>query len=145
MINETRLFMKSEVQKFLVSFIDQSPPPQQEALKRFIHEPMFTERILGVIGNNRSKDSACILSPDLVSWAQDYAFLKVTFLGIESQLLLHDVLVYNLVNICFSLPSYLSIVITYFVHLARHSFRRYFGSKNLFRKAFLDERFRCKD
>ncbi len=139
------LSIKAELQSFLISFIEQSPPPSQEGLKRIIREPMLTDRILGILpDNNRShQDAACILAPDQVTWTHDYNFLNTTFIGVETQLLLHDVLVFNLINICFSGPPFLSVAITYVVHLMRLSTRRYFGSKNLFCKAFLDERFMC--
>lgn len=135
--------MKAETQSFLVSFIEQSPSPQHEGLKRVIREPMLTDKILGIAPDNRSKDTACVLHPDQVTWAQDYSFLNITFLGIEFQLLLHDILVYNMVDLFFSRSPIFSMALTYLVHLARYSIRRYFGSRNLFRKSFLDERFRC--
>lgn len=141
-INDKSLSAKAEVQSFLISFIEQSPPPQQEELKRVIREPILTDRLLGITPENRSKDTACILYPDQVTWAQDYEFLNITFLGIESQLLLHDIMVYNIVDLFFSKSPIFSMVFTYIVHLVRLSIRRYFGSKNLFRKALLDERFK---
>ena len=134
--------MKTEVQSFLVSFIEQSPPPQQEGLKRVIREPILTDRLLGITPESRSKDTACILYPDQVTWAQDYTFLNVTFLGVESQLLLHDIMIYNMVDLFFSKSPVISMAFTYFVHFVRLSVRRYFGSKNLFRKVLLDERFK---
>lgn len=134
--------MKTELHSFLVGFIEQSPPPQLEGLKRVIREPMTTDKFFSMGPENRSKDSACVLYPDQITWAQDYAFLSSTFLGVEFQLLLHDILIYNIVDLFLSdyLP-YLSIAVTYLVHMLRVCIRHYFGSKNLFQKAFLDERF----
>lgn len=139
--SEKSLFMKAELHSFLISFIEQSPPPQQEGLKYIVREPMTTDKILRLAPDNRSKDSPCILYPDQVTWAHDYSFLSTTFLGIEFQLLLHDILIYNMVDLFLSGSPYLSVSITYFVHLVRLSVRRHFGSKNLSQKTFLDERF----
>ena len=133
--------MKSELHAFLVSFVEQSPSPQQEGLRWIIREPIATDKILGLAPDNRSKDSACILYPDQITWAQDYAFLSATFLGIELQLLLHDILVFNMVDIFLPGSPYFGVGVTYIVHLARTSIRHYFGSKNLSRKTFIDESF----
>ena len=140
--NEEGQYMCSEIQSFLVSFIEQSPPPQQEGLKRVIREPILSDKILGIFPDSRSTDSPCVLSPDQITWAHDFNFLKTTFLGIETQLILHDILLYNLVNVALRLSPFSSIAIVYIVHLVRLSIRCHFGTKNIFRKAFFNERFR---
>jgi hypothetical protein len=141
-INDQHIPLRAELQAFLISFIEQSPPPAKEGLRHIIREPMFTERIFGILPENRSKDSNCILYPDHLTWAQDFSFLKVTFLGIEFQLLLHDILLYNMFHLSIPESQFLSMALTYLVHLFRLSVRLFFGSRNVFNKAFLDERFR---
>ncbi len=133
--------MKNELHSFLVSFIEQSPQPQQESLRWIVREPMASDKILGLAPDNRSKDSACIFYPDKITWAQDYAFLSNTFLGIEFQLLLHDILIYNMVDIFLSESPYMSVAVTYILHLIRRSIRHFFGTKNLIRKSFIPKQY----
>jgi len=127
---------------FLVSFIDQSPAPHHDGLKRNIRPSGIIERILGLVPVEirGSSDSPCILSPDESTWAKDYLFLASTFLGIEMDLFIHDFLTYIVTDLIFNKP-YVSAIITYAMHLMRTNLRKFFGSRNLAKKSFLDERF----
>ena len=133
---------KCEIQSFLMSFIKQSPSPQQHGLKLIIREQMASDRFLGITPtDNGSYSSECVLQPNTTTWSQDYSFLDTTFLGVEYQLFLHDVLIFNTVDLFMSNSSFFSLMITYLVHGLRTWIRHYFGSKNLSRKSMIDKRF----
>ena len=135
--------VKSEMESFLTSFIEQSPSPQQHGLKFIIREQMVSDRILGIApSTNGTNSSECILQPNTTTWSQDYSFLSTTFLGIEYQLFLHDLLIFNVVDLFMVTKShFLSFAITYLVHCIRTWIRHYFGSINLARKTMVDKRF----
>ena len=110
--------------------------------KHILHQSGIIERIIGLVPLEiRSfSDSPYILSPDESSWAKDYLFLDVTFLGIEFDLCIHDFLTFIVTDLCFHKP-YLSAIVTYTVHLIRTVLRRFFGERNLSRKSMIDHRF----
>ena len=120
---------------FLQSFIDQQPTPTN-GLRYSVREPWLTERLLNVTpADFRSNDeSKCILCPDDKSW------LSATFLGIELDLFIHDVLTYNAATMAFD-NACISVFLTYLMHLLRVVARREFGKKNLSNKSLIDPRF----
>lgn len=129
------------MQFFIMSFIDQSPSPEEEGMQRIIRPSGIIERILGLVPVEvRGTSEINILSPDVPTWANDYLFLDITFLGIEADLGAHDFLTFSVAELIFHKP-YVSAIVTYAVHLIRTSIRRFFGSRNLSRKSFLDARF----
>mmetsp|Transcript_7954 Transcript_7954/g.11709 ORF Transcript_7954/g.11709 Transcript_7954/m.11709 type:complete len:150 (-) Transcript_7954:149-598(-) len=133
---------EDELQSFLASFIEQTTPPQLEGLKRTVRQSGITEKLLGLVPVEvrGSSDSACLFSPDEANWARDYVFLQVTFLGIEPDLLLHDILTYSSADIIFQRP-YASAICTYAMHVFRMTLKRYFGLANLSKKSSLDSHF----
>ena len=133
----------AELSNFLKGFIDQQPPPVQDGFKYIVKEPLLSETVLGVTpADFRQSDPKCIMQTDKVaSWNRDYQFLSQTcFLGLEFDLLLHDILTFNVVDLLFSNTA-ISIGITYMMHLARTHLTLYFAKKNLARTSHIDERF----
>jgi hypothetical protein len=132
---------RAELSNFLKGFVDQQPPPVQDSLKYIVREPLLSETLLGVTpADFRQRDPKCILQPDTTNWSRDYQFLSQTFLGIELDLLLHDILTFNVVDLMFS-NSAISILATYMIHLARTHLAAHFGKKNLAHSSHIDERF----
>ena len=126
---------------FLKGFIDQQPPPTQEGLKYAVREPSVSESVLGFTpADFRQSDPKCIMQPDRTSWNKDYQFLSSTFQGIELDLLLHDILAYNAIDLMFHNTA-ASIFVTYMIHLARKFMTSYFAKKNLSITSKIDERF----
>jgi len=125
----------------LISFIEQSPPPDRNGLKWVVRKPVQIERIFGIgPGEMRIPETKCILYPDERTAIKDYAFLETTFLGIEMTLLMHDILTYSFVDLVFGNPV-ISALITYITHLVRTFLRTYFGKHNLTKKAMINECF----
>jgi meckelin len=132
-----------EMQLFLISFIEQSPSPPQ-GLKRVVRTSGIVERTLGLVPVEvRGTNEINILSPDETTWAKDYLFLDVTFLGIELDLCIHDFLTYTVIQMSYH-KIYVSAIVTYASHLVRTALRRFFGSRNLAKKSFMDSRFLSK-
>ena len=107
-----------------------------------VREHDAREKFLGLVNIDiQARELKCVMYPDqLTTWLYDYSFLNTTFLGIENELLLHDILTYNMVDLIFDSPS-LSIFITYLVHLLRTFVRHHFGLQNIADKTFMDKRF----
>ncbi|EED96619.1 predicted protein [Thalassiosira pseudonana CCMP1335] len=133
---------KAEMSSFLRSFIDQQPPPTKDELMYSVREPWLVERLFGVTPADfrTQSEPKCILQPDETRWNRDYEFISTTFLGIELDLFIHDVLTYNMADMAFNNPA-ISMVVTYAMHLARTSLISYFGQKNLAETTLINERF----
>ena len=126
---------------FLKGFIDQQPPPTQDGLKYAVREPLVSESVFGLTpADFRQSDPKCIMQPDHTNWNRDYQFLSSTFQGIELHLLLHDILIYNAVDLLFNNTA-ASIFVTYVIHLARKILTSYCAKKNLSITSHIDERF----
>ena len=125
-----------ELKLFLQSFMDQQPPPSRDGLRYIVREPWLAERLLSVTPADfrTNAEPKCILHPD------NNGFLSATFLGIELDLFIHDVLTYNAANMAFNNAG-ISIFLTYLVHLLRTHLRSWFGKKNLSDKSFIDAKF----
>ncbi len=136
---------------FLISFIEQNPSPEKEGLKRIVRSSRLVEKILGMVPADirildTDSEFACVFSPDEATWAKDFQFLQVTFHGIELDLIILDVLTYSVVNLMFDNSNgnpYVSALVTYGMHLIRTFLRRFFGTRNLAKKSFIDQRFLC--
>ena len=64
-LTEKYLLMKAELWKFLCNFIEQSPSPSHDVLRRVVREPVPSERILGIAPVDiRSRGAKNILYPD---------------------------------------------------------------------------------
>lgn len=133
---------EEEMNSFLIHFIEQSPTPHQEGLKRVVRTSDIVERILGVapVDIRSASESSCIFTADEATWARDYIFLKSTFHGIEIELLILDFLTYQISDMIFH-KSPASALITFVMHNILKYFRRHFGSRNLAKKSFMDRRF----
>ena len=129
---------REELTHFLQSFIDRRPTPSRDGLRYIIRDSWIAERLLGITPTDfRTKaEPTCIMHPD------NYGFLSSTFLGIgvEIDLLIHDILTYNAVSMTFNNVG-TSLIATYAVHVARTFLRAYFGQKYLSDKALIDDRF----
>ncbi|KAL9181414.1 hypothetical protein ACHAXT_010219 [Thalassiosira profunda] len=125
-----------EMTQFLQGFVDQQPTlASTDGLSYIVREPLASERLLGVTpAEFRNAAPNCILLPD-----RD-GFLGATFLGIELDLLLHDVLTYNCAQMAFGNAG-ISIFLCYAMHLLRTSLRAWWGSRNLAAKSFIDSKF----
>ena len=140
-LTEKHFVMKAELCKFLCNFIEQSPSPCHDGLRRVIREPVPSERMLGIAPVDiRSRGAKNILYPDQQSTWQDFRFLKVTFHGVELELLIHDILTYSIVALLSQSPT-LSIFLTYTMDLLRKSLRHHFGIQNISRKSFIHKKF----
>lgn len=132
---------KAELSSFLRGFIDQQPQPTQDSLKYVVREPLATEAMFGLTpADFRQSDPKCILQPDHAKWHCDFSFLSSGFHGIEMDLLLHDILTYNAVDLLFN-SSAVSTCVTYIIHLARTLLATHFMKKNLSGTSLVDERF----
>ena len=127
---------RAELTRFLQSFIDRQPPSSRDGLVYIVREPCFTERVLNLTpADFRNTEPSCVLLPNMDG------FLSSTFLGIEMDLLIHDILTYNIVSVVFNNNVGISIFLTYAMHLVRSSVRSWFGQRNLSEKSLIDSRF----
>lgn len=125
---------------FLMSFIEQTPSSWQ-SLNFIVRASGIVEKVLSLVPvEARGSNEINIFSPDESSWAKDYLFLDVTFLGIELDLSIHDFLTFVATQM-FSQNVYITSIVVYTMHLLRKSLRRFFGSRTLARKSLLDPRF----
>lgn len=131
-------FARAEATAFLQSFINRQPPPSRDGLIYVVRESWLAERLLSVTpAEFRTKtEPKCIMYPD------DHGFLSATFmgLGIEVNLLIHDILTYNAASMAFNNVG-ISIFLTYLMHLLRTHLRSWFGKQNLSDKSLIDTRF----
>lgn len=127
---------RAEMTQFLQGFVDQQPSlVSTDGLSYIVREPLATERLLSVTpAEFRNAAPNCILLPD------NDGFLGATFLGIELDLLLHDILTYNSAQMAFGNAG-ISIFLCYAMHLLRTSLRSWWGSRNLAAKSFIDSKF----
>lgn len=88
----------------------------------------------------RTDDPKCILEPDGTKWNSDYRFLSATFLGIEMDLLLHDILTYNAIDLVFN-NSAISLFAAYLMHLARTFLTAHLAKNNICNTSLIDKRF----
>lgn len=142
--SESSSTIKSEMQSFLKSFIEQSSSPQQHGLKFVIREPMACNRFFTVTPtrtDSGAHTTESILQPDTTTWSQDYRFISTMFLGIEYQLFLHDILIFNVFDLFMIKSQFLSLTIAYLFHCIRTWIRHYFGLNNLSQKAMIDKCF----
>lgn len=129
----------SDLVYFIQNFFDQSPPPSNDGLRREFREHTIIEKIIGTaIGVQ--KESKCILYPSEMNWSHDYGFISTTFLGMEEDLLLHDILTFNCLDILFDNTA-ISALFTYLMHVSRVVARDTWGKANVSKKTFLDPRF----
>ena len=78
--------------------------------------------------------------PDQKTWLKDHNFLKVTFLGLEPDLWMHNVLTFNLFDMALGNTA-VSVLGTYLVHMFLVWVRGSFGQGNLASKTLVDDRF----
>ena len=131
----------SEIQNFLKNFIKQPPEPMREdGLRRTFRRQNIIERLSCIAPRVKSNETSCIMCPSESTWLLEDGFVSITFLGMELDLLLHDVLTYNLADFVFgNTPS--SILLTYFMHLLRCNVRDHYGKTNMSQKANLSHKF----
>lgn len=148
-----------EIQYALSSFLEQSLYPAQEGLKYIVCSQTLWERIFGhapltarrqqAINTGAVTDSSpVVLSPDETGsinsccylWTSDYQFLSMTFLGQDHELTIHDFLTYTVTSYILHNPC-VSALVTYILHIIRSFVRAHFGTKNLAKKTFLNQRF----
>ncbi|KAL3827608.1 hypothetical protein ACHAXA_002105 [Cyclostephanos tholiformis] len=126
---------RAETTVFLQSFINRQ---LGEGLSYVVRESWFAERHLSVTpAEFRTKtEPKCIMYPD------DHGFLSLTFLdiGIEVNLVIHDILTYNAASMAFNNVG-ISIFLTYIMHLLRTALRSWLGKQNLSDKSLIDSRF----
>ena len=147
-IKKDPLFVKSELEQFLKSFIDQCAiPDNEEGLKYIIRDlsSFITcyDKIFGTSMRQHASISAqeneitstkCVMIEDQQSYCQDFSFLSVSFLGIELDLLVHDMLCFLTIDIL-SGKSDISILLTYLMHCLRTFLRTHFGTRNVVGKS----------
>jgi meckelin len=130
-----------ELNLFLQAFVEQSPPPAREELKRIVREPPFFDQIIGnPPADIRAQNAKCVFYPDTKTWLHDNAFLTVTFMGIETDLLVHNILAFNVFDMTFG-NSAISIMLTYLTHIFFVWLRGSFGQGNLANKTLVDDKF----
>lgn len=127
---------RAEMSLFLKSFIDQQPTPTRDGLRYIVRNTWLAEKILNVTPAEfrANEEPKCILHPD------NDGFLSSTFLGIELDLFLHDILCYTVAHLTFSNVA-ISLFCTWAMHLLRTSLRSWFGKANLGTKSLIDKRF----
>jgi meckelin len=130
-----------ELSSFLKSFIEQTPPPLHEGLRRKIRIATLGEKMMGFSTSGvRAGESGCVFYPDERTWISNYSFLKTTFQGLERDLFLQDVLTY-----CFILTIQsevrTAVFFTYLMHLIRQFTCHHLGRRNVSKKAFVDKSF----
>lgn len=135
---EKTAMARAELTRFLQSFVDRQPHPSKlDGLRFLIHEPFLAERLLSTTpAEFRSTTEQCILVPD-----DKNGYLQATFLGIEYDLLIHDILTYMCVSMAFGHNAALSLFLTYTMHLLRSFVRSWWGEKNLCNKSMISPRF----
>ena len=134
----------NEINTFLQSFLDQSPPPLLDGLQCVFRKHSILERILGMTpGILQKEESKCILCPKEPTFMllYDYGFVSTVFLGMELDLLLHDVLCFHVVDLWFDNNTAISVLFTYLMHLLRVLVRDRWGRSNVSHKTGLDHRF----
>lgn len=152
----------TEIHMFLQNFVDQSPPPEHDGFRWMVQTPPFIERLLYGVHlpsqswqqqqwqqqqhnplqqqTNPSNHRKCVLVPDTTTWLHDYSFLSTTFLGMELDLILHDLLTFQVADIVFKNTA-VSAFCTYLVHAVRKSARARIGRANIAAKTQVDDRF----
>lgn len=129
----------SELVYFIQNFFDQPPTPSNDGLRCEFREHSIIEKIIGfTIGVQ--KESKCILYPCEMNWSRDHGFISTTFLGMELDLLLHDILTFNCLDVMFENTA-ISALFTYLMHLSRTIIRDTWGKANVSKKTFVDRRF----
>eukprot|EP00520_Triparma_pacifica_P017541 CAMPEP_0118665276 /NCGR_PEP_ID=MMETSP0785-20121206/18528_1 /TAXON_ID=91992 /ORGANISM="Bolidomonas pacifica, Strain CCMP 1866" /LENGTH=1102 /DNA_ID=CAMNT_0006559375 /DNA_START=139 /DNA_END=3444 /DNA_ORIENTATION=- len=137
---ERMVMALKELNSFLQSFVEQSPPPQREELKRIVREQPFLDQVIGTPpADIRASNAKCVFYPDTKTWLKDHNFLNVTFLGIEPDLFIHNILTFNLFDMGFNDPA-ISILGTYLMHILFVWLRGSFGQGNLASKTLVDDR-----
>lgn len=130
-----------ELNTFLQNFVEQSPPPSREELRRIVREPPFFDQLVGnPPADIRASNAKCIFYPDVKTWLKDHNYLNVTFLGLEPDLWISNVLTFNIVDMTFDNTA-ISILCTYLFHLFFVWLRGSFGQGNLASKTLVDDRF----
>ena len=130
-----------ELNGFLQSFVEQSPPPRSEELKRIVREPPILDRLMGnPPADVRMDNSKCVFYPDNKTWLTENRFLQVVFLGIEADLWIHNVLTFNIFDLTIGNTA-VSILMTYLMHLGLVWLRGAFGQANVANKTLVDDRF----
>jgi len=133
---------RAELDSFLKSFIEQTPPPVHQGLRRKIRiaSASFCEKMMGSSSSEaRIRETGCLLYPDEKSCISDYSFLRTTFLGMERDLFLQDILTY-IVSLTIRNDLGSAVFFTYIMHLIRYYIRLHFGRRNISRKGFIDLR-----
>lgn len=137
---EKKPIARAEVTVFLKSFIDRQPPPSRDGLSYVVRESWLSERLLSFTPAEfrTTAEPKCIM----LGSSDDDGYLSATFLnlGVEFDLLIHDILTYNLASMVFNNVG-ISIFLTYAMHLLRTSIRSWFGKRNLSNKSLIDQRF----
>ena len=135
---------RAELDSFLKSFIEQTPPPLHEGLRRKIRIASLCEKMIGVSSSEtRTHESGCcVLFPDEKTCISDFSFLNTTFLGIERDLFLQDVLTYSF-SLTIRNDMGIAVLFTYLMHLLRYFIRMHFGRRNISKKGFIDVRLLC--
>lgn len=120
---------RHEMKKHLSTFIDER--------QYIVRSPTLNERSFGLTPaefRTPGADTKSILLQDEHGWT------KATLIGLEMDLLIHDVLTYNVANLAFDNAG-ISIFITYIMHLIRRHVRLFLGTRNLAKTSFIHSRF----
>jgi len=163
--SSTRDDRLADVHRFLENFINQSPPPEYDGFRWVIQSPVFMERVLYGVHlptlswqresqhqnqqlhlrkrpqpQPSSGDRKCVFIPDTPTWLHDYSFLSTTFLGLELDLLLHDILTFHVSDMIFK-NTVSSVLCVYLMHILRTVVRSQMGKYNVAKKTQVNRRF----
>lgn len=133
---------RAELTQFLKRFVDKQPSPPRDGLRYNVREALTSERILRSTPAEfrTNEEPGCCMLSSATTLVGDIS-LSATFLGLELDLVLHDILTYNIISMASNNNVGLSIFLTYVMHLLRTSIRSFFGLRNLAKKALIDPRF----
>ena len=122
-----------ELAVFLQEFVDNNFG--RASLRRVIREPSYIETILGTPPDLSAQEQPSVFMPD-----RQFTFNRLLFLGIESDLLLLNILSYSLFDLWTDSTS-IAILLTYLLNFVLTYTRSNVGTASLSRKTLVDERF----
>jgi len=122
-----------ELSVFLQEFADNNFG--RTGLRRVVREKTYTEILLGTPPELTAQEQPCIFFPD-----RDFEYTKTLFLGIETDLLLLNILSYSLFDFWFNVTA-VSCLLTFLLDWLLKIIRKQWGTALLSKKTLLDERF----
>ena len=140
------------IQQFLIRFLASSTQADNQHQQRVRHAfpVLYSKATLTYLEylfpSTTTTSKKNMLYPDIPTWYQDYSFTSVTFHGMEYALLLHDILVYNVMDVLVwnkdggQQHKILVMLVTYFVHAFRVYWRRYRSRSTFIQSSGVDER-----